>query len=94
MSKGDRYVKIVEWCEEDGCFIGSCPELFYGGCHGSDAKSVFEELCDIVDETIRLYEEDGRPLPRPMSGHEFVNAMQQIAQQARNMTGIRLEDRH
>jgi len=79
MSPGDRYVKLVEWSEEDGCFIGSCPELFYGGCHGVDAKSVFAELCEIVEETIQLYEQDRRPLPAPMSGRDFVNAMQRIA---------------
>lgn len=79
MTKGDRYVKIVEWSEQDGCFIGSCPELFYGGCHGSDAKAVFAEHCDIVEEAIRLYEEDGKEIPPAMSGREFVNAMQKIA---------------
>lgn len=78
MTRGDKYVKIVEWSEEDACFIGSCPELFYGGCHGSDAKSVFAELCDIVEETIRLYEGEGKPLPPSMSGREFINAMQRI----------------
>jgi predicted RNase H-like HicB family nuclease len=31
MSKGDRYVKLVEWSDEDASFIGSCPELFYCG---------------------------------------------------------------
>ena len=79
MSKGDKYVKLVEWSEEDGCFIGSCPELFYGGCHGADAKSVFAELCEIIEEAIQLYEQDGKPFPPPMSGREFVNAMQRIA---------------
>ncbi len=79
MNKGDRYVKLVEWSDEDGCFIGSCPELFYGGCHGADAKSVFAELCEIIEETIALYEQDGKPLPTPMSGREFVNAMQRIS---------------
>jgi len=79
MSKGDKYVKLVEWSEEDGCFIGSCPKLFYGGCHGQDAQRVFAELCEIVKETIQLYEQDGKPLPPPMSGREFVNAMQRIA---------------
>ena len=79
MTKGDRYVKLVEWSDEDGCFIGSCPELLYGGCHGSDAKTVFSELCQIVDETIELYESEGRTLPPPMSGREFVNALQEIA---------------
>ncbi len=27
MNKGDKYVKIVEWSDDDACFIGSCPEL-------------------------------------------------------------------
>jgi hypothetical protein len=63
MSKGARYVKIVEWSEVDQCFVGSCPGLFFGGCHGSDEKRVFEELCDIVEETIKLYHAQGKPLP-------------------------------
>lgn len=79
MSKGDRYVKLIEWSEEDNCFIGSCPELFYGGCHGRDAKSLFAELCDIVEEVITLCEQDGKPLPPSLSGREFVNALQRIA---------------
>ena len=79
MTEADKYVKIVEWSEDDACFIGSCPELFYGGCHGADAQSVFAELCEIVEETIQLYEEDGKPLPPPLSGKDFVNAMQTIA---------------
>jgi predicted RNase H-like HicB family nuclease len=79
MSKGDKYVKLVEWSEEDSCFIGSCPELFYGGCHGNDPKAVFAELCDLIEETVVLYENENRLLPEPMSGREFVNAMQRIA---------------
>lgn len=79
MSKADKYVKLIEWSEEDGCFIGSCPELFYGGCHGSDARAVFSELCELVEETIELYERQGKPLPEPLSGRDFVNALQGIS---------------
>ncbi|MCL4820265.1 MAG: hypothetical protein KJ067_14045 [Vicinamibacteria bacterium] len=79
MSKGDRYVKLVEWSDEDACFIGSCPELFYGGCHGTDAKAVFAELCDLVEESIQLYELESKALPEPLSGREFVNALQRSA---------------
>lgn len=79
MSKGDRYVKLVEWSDEDACFIGSCPELFYGGCHGTDAKAVFAELCDLVEESIQLYELESKVLPGPLSGREFVNALQRSA---------------
>ena len=79
MRKSDGYLKIVEWSEDDGCFIGSCPELFFGGCHGVDPKRVFAELCEIIEETVALYEQDGKPLPEPMSGREFVNAIHKVA---------------
>ena len=79
MKEADKYVKLVEWSDEDQCFIGSCPELFYGGCHGDDPRAVFDELCQIVEETIVLYKQDRKPLPHPLSGKEFVNAMQKIA---------------
>jgi len=79
MSVGHRYVKLVAWSDEDGCFIGSCPELFYGGCHGSDPRKVFDELCRIVEETIQIYKQDGRPFPTPMTGKQFVKALQKLA---------------
>jgi predicted RNase H-like HicB family nuclease len=79
MRMADKYVKLVEWSDEDGCFIGSCPELFYGGCHGDDPRGVFDELCQIVEEMIEIYECDGKPMPTPMTGHEFVAAMQRVA---------------
>ena len=79
MSGEARYVKIVEWSTKDRCFIGSCPELFYGGCHGDNEHEVFDELCQIVKETIKLYRQDGKPLPPPLSNREFVNALQKVA---------------
>ncbi|MGH8608776.1 MAG: hypothetical protein ACREX9_15580 [Gammaproteobacteria bacterium] len=75
MKEGARYVKIVEWSEEDQCFVGSCPGLFYGGCHGDDERQVFAELCEIVDETLDLYKQEGRPLPPPTSGKDYANRM-------------------
>lgn len=61
-----RYA-MVEWSEEDGCFIGSAPDLMWGGCHGDDERGVFYELCLIVEETIELYRRQGWPLPPPSS---------------------------
>jgi predicted RNase H-like HicB family nuclease len=79
MKESARYVKIVEWSEEDDCYVGSSPGLLYGGCHGDDEQQVFEELCQIVEETIELYHQDGRPLPPPTSGRDFANKMQDVA---------------
>jgi predicted RNase H-like HicB family nuclease len=63
MKESANYGKIVEWSLEDGCYVGSAPGLLFGGCHGTDEKAVFEELCDIVEETIATYRGEGRPLP-------------------------------
>lgn len=79
MKESTRYVKIVEWSDEDGCYVGSSPGLLLGGCHGDDEREVFEQLCLIVEETIRLYHEDGKPLPPATSGRDFANKMQGIA---------------
>ena len=79
MKENYRYTKIVEWSEKDQCFIGSCPGLFYGGCHGDNEKKVFAELCEIVEETIELYTRDGKTLPPFTSGKDYANAMLSIA---------------
>ena len=79
MKQSARYVKIVELSDEDECYVGSCPGLFYGGCHGEDEKQVFAELCEIVEETIELYVKDGKPLPLPTSGKDYANKLLKIA---------------
>jgi predicted RNase H-like HicB family nuclease len=74
MNKSARYAKIVEWSDEDSCYVGSAPGLVYGGCHGDDERQVFDELCQIVDEAIALYEADGKPLPPPTAGRGLTDA--------------------
>jgi predicted RNase H-like HicB family nuclease len=63
MTVSDQYAKIVEWSEEEQCYVGTAPGLVFGGCHGSEESAVREELDQIVDEAVALYEQDGRPLP-------------------------------
>jgi len=79
MKESARYVKIVEWSDEDGCYVGSSPGLLFGGCHGDDERQVFEELCQIVEETIELYHQDGKPLPPPTSGRDIANKLLGVA---------------
>ena len=61
--QASRYVKFVEWSDEDQCFIGRCPEVFSGGVHGGDEAKVYKELCDVVEEWVELLHKDGVPLP-------------------------------
>ena len=79
MKDSAKYAKIVEWSEEDQCYVGSAPGLLFGGCHGDDEQAVFEELCRVVEETIELYKKDGKTLPPPTSGHDLANRMQSVA---------------
>jgi len=71
MKKSDRYLKVVEWSQEDGCYIGRVPGLALGGVHGNDESKVYAELCRVVDEWIRIHEEDGTPLPAPTAGKTY-----------------------
>lgn len=79
MKDSARYAKIVEWSEEHRCYVGSCPGLLYGGCHGEDEIAVFEELCAAVEEVIELYRKDGKPLPPPTSGRDYATKMLSVA---------------
>ena len=71
MKTSDKYLKIVEWSEEDHCYIGTCPGLMIGGVHGSNEAEVYCELCQVVEEWIKIYEQDGDTLPAKTAGKEY-----------------------
>lgn len=75
MKESDRYVKIVEWSEEDQCYVGSSPGLMLGGCHGDDQQQVFHELCQIIEEMIELYHREGKTLPPSTAGRDLANML-------------------
>jgi predicted HicB family RNase H-like nuclease len=71
MKPSDRYLKFVEWSDEDGCYIGRCPGLMLGGVHGDDERKVYAELCRAVEEWIRIHKDEGLPLPEPTAGRDY-----------------------
>jgi predicted RNase H-like HicB family nuclease len=70
MTDAARYVKIVEWSEADGAFVGQCPGVIGPCCHGPDEAEVYRELCGIVQEWIDLLKAQGRPLPPATAGRD------------------------
>lgn len=70
-AKAARYLKVVEWSDADKCFVGRCPGLFFGGCHGDDEAEVYRQLCRAAEEWIGLIEEGGKPLPAPTAGKSY-----------------------
>ncbi len=71
MKTADQYLKIVEWSEEDQCYVGTCPNLMLGGVHGDNEAKVYEELCQTVEEWIDVYQKDGDPLPAATAGKDY-----------------------
>ena len=71
MKPSDRYLKIVEWSDEDRCYVGTCPGLMLGGIHGCDEAEVYVELCRAVEEWIAIHKADGTPLPEPTAGKDY-----------------------
>ncbi len=67
----DNYLKMVEWSEEDQCYVGVAPGLFIGGVHGKNQDKVFKELCEVVEETIQIMQKEGRPLPKETAGKSY-----------------------
>ena len=68
MTDAAKYVKVVEWSEEDGVFVGQCPGIIGPCCHGDDEVEVYRRLCEIVEEWVTIARRDGSPLPPPTAG--------------------------
>jgi predicted HicB family RNase H-like nuclease len=71
MKLSDQYLKIVEWSDEDQCYVGRCPGLMLGGVHGDDEVKVYEELCEVVDEWLQIHGEENLPLPAFTAGRRY-----------------------
>ncbi|MBC8346579.1 MAG: toxin-antitoxin system HicB family antitoxin [Candidatus Marinimicrobia bacterium] len=69
MKVSDKYLKIVEWSEEDQCYVGSVPGWIGPCCHGDNEEKVYKELCQIVNEWVEIYKEDNQPLPTATNKH-------------------------
>lgn len=41
MNDSAKYLKIVEWSDEDQCFVGQCPGVIGPCCHSDNEKEVY-----------------------------------------------------
>ena len=67
----ENYLKIVEWSEEDQCFVGTAPGLILGGVHGNNQRKVFDELCKAVDDAVVMLKKEGKPIPPQAIKNEY-----------------------
>ncbi|WDN88827.1 hypothetical protein BuS5_01795 [Desulfosarcina sp. BuS5] len=76
MRKKDRYLKIVEWSDEDQCYVGSIPGWIGKCCHGDNEVEVYHQLGQILEEWIEIYEEDRIPLPPSIVAKKYSGKFQ------------------
>lgn len=76
MKKKDRYLKIVEWSDEDQCYIGSIPGWIGKCCHGDDEIEVYHQLGQILEEWIEIYDKDRIPLPSRITAKKYSGKFQ------------------
>jgi len=66
-----RYLKVVEWSEEDGVYIGSAPPIIGQCCHGAAEAAVMRQLTVVVEEWVAIFLLDGKSLPAPSAGKTY-----------------------
>jgi len=72
MKAEDKYLKFVRWEEDDGLYVGYCPDLFpWGGvCHAATEEDADRQLRALVQEEVEELQQTGKELPpaatRPM----------------------------
>ena len=71
MKPEQAYMKVVEWSEDDGCYVGSAPPLVGQCCHGDTEENVYRQLAVIVPDVLQTYAERGIKLPERSAGKEF-----------------------
>jgi len=67
MNTSDRYLKYIQWNEQDSLYVGYCPDLFpWGGvCHGVTEEETYHQLTELVREEVDELIRAGKPLPAP-----------------------------
>ncbi len=67
MKPQDHYLKFIQWDNEDGLYVGYCPDLFPWGavCHSATEEEAYRQLCALVAEEVEELQRAGKPLPQP-----------------------------
>ncbi|MCY3707558.1 MAG: type II toxin-antitoxin system HicB family antitoxin [Caldilineaceae bacterium] len=58
-----KFDGVVEWSDEDQCYVGSYPGIIGPCCHGDDKDQVYRQLRQIVDEWLEIEYEDREKSP-------------------------------
>lgn len=70
-----HYTIIIQWSDEDRCFVVSLPEWGFCHTHGDTYEEALKNAQEVLELLINSSLEDGEPLPKPkIFGQSFVLA--------------------
>jgi predicted RNase H-like HicB family nuclease len=75
-----EYSVNIMWCQSDGVYLATVPEL--PGClaDGETPEEAFNNLKIIAQEWVETAKEEKREIPKPLSVEDYVRAHQQNEQ--------------
>ena len=66
-----RYPRVIEWSEEDHCYVGSARPLVGQCCHGTTEAKVAAQLAVIVEDLVQDVIEGKMPEPESPAGKSY-----------------------
>ena len=66
-----RFPRLIEWSDEDRCFVGSAPPLVGQCCHGKTESAVVTQLAAIVDDLVQDMLDGKMPAPKSEPGKTY-----------------------
>ena len=67
----DKYTYRVIWWEEDGEYVGLCAEFPLLSHLDETPEKAFAGIRDVVAFAVEILQEDGDPIPEPLSTKHF-----------------------
>ena len=65
--KARDYEIIIDWSDEDECYVVKIPDLPGCMCHGNTREEAARNAGDAIEYYLDNLEEDGRTIPQPRS---------------------------
>ncbi|MEG5135478.1 MULTISPECIES: type II toxin-antitoxin system HicB family antitoxin [unclassified Microcoleus] len=63
-----RYTILIQWSEEDNCFVASLPEWgHFCHTHGDTYEEALTNAQEVLELLIESSEEEGKALPEPQT---------------------------
>jgi len=70
-----HYTIIIQWSQEDNCFVVSLPEWGeFCHTHGDTYQEALENAQEVLEMLIESCKQDGEPLPEPKTLGQSLSA--------------------